>query len=384
MKSWLLILAAISIITGCSEDEAGRTFRFESVQVAGEAGSARTPFVFYDGYYLQVVWSEDRGAGPDLYIQGFDGKGNAVGGPRRITESHWARRPVVVRIGNAFIIAWSDRVEGMLEVLTAGLNPRGGELLSAVNVSNSNVYASHSPGLIEFGGKPVLVYKERLMLAGVHSLKAVELDLQGRPEEEPLSFMEIMVVPYNPVVATNGRTMMIASNSFSSGKWSLACSPLRSLKKAPDSTQPIETEANLWAPAMAALGSDFLVAYRNNGSWVPSIDVARVDGDGNLVSEARTAGLGDDFISGPAIAAGEDSAVVLFRAENAGQFYLAGVPVGSDGLPGQKVALAEGIGPGDPVSAVLMKDDLCVAYETVSEGLGSVHLGCFEAPGGGS
>ena len=380
MKSWLFILGAILLVAGCSDDGGGRKFRFETTMVAGEAGSARTPFVFDDGYYLQVVWSEDRGAGPDLYIQGFDGKGKSVGEPRRLTESHWARRPVVVRIGDAFVIAWSDRVAGMMEVMAAGLNPRGGESLSAVNVSGSNVYASHSPSLIEFGGAPVLVYKERLMLAGVHSLKAVALDLQGRPDEEPLSFLEIVVAPYNPAVATDGRTLMIASNAFSSGKWSLGFSPVRSLKKQPDFFQPIETEASLWAPAVASLGEDFLVAYRNNGSVTPYIEVARVDAAGELSGTVQPVGMGGDFVFEPSLVSDGDQAVVIWREEFQGEVNLAGKQFDS----GEKEMLVEGVGLGDPVSAVMVEGNLCVAYENLAEGIGSVHLGCFKALGGGS
>jgi hypothetical protein len=384
MGKWLCGVAAVLFLQGCADEEAQRSFRFEVVQVAGEEGNARTPFVFDDGCYLQVAWSEDRGEGPDLYLRGFDPEGNAAGEPRRVTESHWARRPVVVRVDRALVIAWSDRVGGMMEVMAAGLNPRGGDALAAVNVAASDVYASHSPRLIEFGGRPVLVYKERLMLTSVHSFKVVELDLQGRPQAEPLPLLDIVVVPYNPALATDGRTLMIASNSFSSAKWSLAFSPLRSLKKAPDFFQPIESEANLWAPDIAALGGDFLVAYRNNGGSTPAIEIARVDAEGQLFAAARTVGGGYDFVSGPTIASDGDSAVVLFRAEKFGRVDLVGVPVGPRGVPAGAEILQEGIELGDPVSAIKLGDSLCVAYESLAEGLGSVHLGCFRAPGGGS
>jgi hypothetical protein len=230
VKRWVFALAAVSFIAGCSEENAGRTFRFGSVMVAGKGGSARTPFVFDDGYHLRVVWSEDRGEGPDLYMLGLAGVGWAVGEPRRLTESRWARRPVVARFGYAFVIAWSDRVDGMMEVMAAGLMPQGAKLLRAVNVSDSPIHASHSPGLVEFEGRPVLVYKERLKKATVHSLKVVALDLQGRPDGEPQPFLGIGPVIYNPAVATSGRTLMVASNTFSSGAWSLAFTPLRSLK----------------------------------------------------------------------------------------------------------------------------------------------------------
>jgi hypothetical protein len=357
---------------------------FEATMVAGDLGSARTPVVFYDGYYLQVVWSEDRGPGPDLYIQGFDGGGNAVGHPRRITESHRARRPVVLQIDDAFVIAWSDRVQGMMEVMAAGLNPRGGELLAAVNVSNTNVNASHSPSLVELGGKPVIVYKERLMLASIHSLKAVELDLQGRPEGETLSFQEIVAVPYNPAAASNGRTIMIASNSFSSGKWSLAFTPLRSLKKQPEPVMPIETEANLWAPAIVGLGDGFLVAYRNNGDIVPGVEVAQVDTDGSLISTISAAIMLQDFDFEPAMISDGDQAMLVLREEFLGEILLNVERFDSGGnITGSKM-LVKGVGLGDPASAVLMDGDICVAYESLAEGLGSVHLGCFEVPGGGS
>jgi hypothetical protein len=267
----------------------------------------------------------------------------------------------------------------MLEVMAAGLNPRGGELLAAVNVSNTNVHASHSPCLIGFGGKPVLIYKERLMLAGVHSFKAVELDLQGRPEEEPLAFLEIVVVPYNPAVATNGRTIMIASNSFSSGKWSLAFTPMRSLKKQPDFVEPIETEANLWAPDIARLGDDFLVAYRNNGLALPQIEAVKIDAEGGLDSEVSIIGDGQDFVSEPVLASDGSRAVVIWREELQGQLNLAGKQFDS----GEKEVLAAGTGSGDLASALLMDGNLCVAWETVLEGVGRVSVGCFEAPGGG-
>jgi hypothetical protein len=286
------------------------------------------------------------------------------------------------------MIAWTERVDGMLEVMAAGLNPRGGELLAAVNVSNTHVHASHSPGLIEFGGKPVLIYKERIMLASVHALKAVELDLQGRPVEDPLSFLEIVTVPYNPAVATNGRTLMIASNSFSSGKWSLAFTPVRSLKKQPELVEPIDTQANLWSPAIARLGGDFLVAYRNNGFALPQIDVVRVDSEGGLVSDASVIGGGQDFVSEPVLASdpgtdraadGGDRAVVIWREELQGEIDLVGRQFNS----GDKEVLVDGAGPGDPASALLIDGNLCVAWETLLEGIGSVHAGCFRAPGGG-
>lgn len=388
MGRWLSVVLIVSGLAGCSDDVTARKFRFETVKVAGDQGSARTPFVFYDGYYLQVVWSEDRGSGPDLYIQGFDGDGSPVGHPRRVTESHQARRPEVLQIGDAFMIAWTDRVDGMLEVMASGLNPRGGELLAAVDVSNTHVYASHSPCLVEFGGKPVLIYKERLMLASVHALKAVELDLQGRPEKEPLSFLEIVTVPYNPAVATNGRTIMIASNSFSSGKWSLAFTPMRSLKKQPDFVEPIETVANLWDPDIAPLGDDFLVAYRNNGFALPRIEVVRVDSEGGLVSDAAVIGGGRDFVYEPVLASdpgtdraadGGDRAVVIWREELQGRVDL----VGCRSESGDKQVLVEGVGPGDPASVLLADGNLCMAWETVLEGVGSVQVGCYAAPGGG-
>ena len=364
-----------------------RKFLFEPVTVAGDQGSARTPFVFHDGYYLQVVWSEDRGSGPDLYIQSFDSDGKAVGHSRRVTESHQARRPVVLQIDDAFIIAWTDRVDGMLEVMAAGLNPRGGELLSAVNVSNDNSRPSHSPRLAEHGGKPVLVYKERLtdVISTVHRMNIAALDLQGRPEGEPQPFWQIGYVPYNPAVATSGRTLMIASNTFSSGKWSLGFSQILSLKILPEQPDPIETEASLWAPSVAPIGESFLVAYRNNGGVVPGIDIARIyyDEDDELVSDITNASHGDDFVSGPTIATRGDSVVVLYRAERSSTWYLVGIPVGSNCVPGQMETLEEGIGLGDPVSAVLIDGNLCVAWETVVEGVGSVRVGCSEAPGGG-
>jgi hypothetical protein len=362
-----------------------RKFRFETVPVTGDQGSARTPFVFYDGYYLQVVWSEDRGPGPDLYIQSFDSDGKPVGHSRRITESRRSRRPVVQQIDDAFMIAWTDRVDGVPEVMAAGLNPQGGELLSAVNVSNDNLRASHSPRLTEHDGKPVLIYKERIKDAPIHRMVLAELDLQGRPEGEPLTFQEIIAVPYNPAAASTGRVIMIASNSFSSGKWSLAFTSIRSLKKTPDIPQLIETEASLWAPSIAWLGEDFLVAYRSNGGMVPVIDIARVyyNEDDELVSEIANASNGDDFVSDPTIVTEGDSVVVLYRAERSGMVYLVGIPVGSDYVPGQMQTLAEGIGLGDPLSAVLVGGNLCVAWETLAEGIGSVSVGCFEAPGGG-
>jgi hypothetical protein len=288
---------------------------------------------------------------------------------------------VVVRVGEAFVIAWSDRVDGMMEIMAAGLNPQGGESLCAVNVSQSNVHASNSPRLIEFGGKPVLIYKERLMLATIHSLKAVELDLQGRPEGEPLALMEIVVVPYNPAVATNGRTLMIASNSFSSEKWSLAFSPVRSLKKKPEGIPPtIESESNLWAPAMVPLGEDFLVAFRDNGPIKPGIGTARVDTEGNLVSEVSVAREAPDFLFEPALVADGKRPVLIWREESLGVISLMGKRFDSTGAE----VLVEGVGLGDPVSAAMVEGNLCVAYESLAEGLGSVYLGCFEAPGGGS
>jgi len=379
MGRWLTAILVVSILAGCSDDEADRKFLFESTRVAGDQGSARTPFLFYDGYYLQVVWSEDRGDGPDLYLQGFDKDGSPVGHPRRVTESHWARRPVVLKIGDAFLISWTDRVDGMLEVMTAGLNPRGGESLTAVNLSATHAYASHSPSLIEFGGKPVLLYKERTMLTPLHRLMAVELDLQGRPEEEPQPFMEIVSVPYNPALATDGRILMIASNSFSSGKWSLAFTPLRSLKKLPEFTEPVETESNLWSPAITFLGGDFLVAYRNNGPVVPQIEALRVDSEGSLVSDVSVIGDGQDFVFEPAVAGDGRRAVVIWREELQGEVDL----VARQPDSGDKQVLVEGAGRGDPASALLIDKNLCMAWETLFEGTGSVYVGCFEAPGGG-
>jgi len=386
MGRWLSVVLIVSSLAGCSDDATVRNFRFETVTVAGDQGSARTPFLFYDGYYLQVVWSEDRGSGPDLYIQGFDSDGKTVGHSRRITESHWARRPVVLQVDDAFIIAWTDRVDGMLEVMAAGLNPRGGELLSAVNVSSDSSRPSHSPQLAEHGGKPVLVYKERLtdVISTVHRMKIATLDLQGRPDGEPQPFWQIGYVPYNPAAAVSGRTLMIASNTFSSGKWSLGFSQILSLKILPEQPDPIETEASLWAPSIAPIGEHFLVAYRNNGGVMPQIDIARVyyDEDDELVSEITKASQGDDFVSGPTVAAKGDSVLVLYRAERSGEHYLVGIPVGSDCVPGQMETLEEGIGLGDPVSAVSVGGSLCVAWETLVQGKGSVQVGCFEAPGG--
>jgi hypothetical protein len=387
LRRSLFILVAIVLVGGCSEEGVKRPFLFDVTSVAGDLGSARTPVVFYDGYYLQVVWSEDRGLGPDLYIQSFDSDGRPVGHSRRITESRWSRRPVVQQIEDAFVIAWTDRVNGMQEVMAAGLNPRGGELLSAVNVSSDDQRPSHSPRLTEHGGKPVLVYKERLadVLSSVHRMNIVVLDLQGQPDGEPQPFWEIGLAPYNPAVATSGRTLMIASNTFSSGKWSLGFSQIASLKILPEQPDPIESEANLWAPSIAPIGDNFLVAYRNNGGVVPRIDIARVyyDEDDELVSEITNASQGDDFVSGPTIATRGDSVVVLFRAERSGNHYLVGIPVRSNYVLGQMETLEEGIGLGDPVSAVLVGGSLCVAWETLVEGRGSVQVGCFGAPGGG-
>ncbi len=368
-----------SLAAGCGGSGQGG-LRFGPVEVAGEAGDARTPdLVEWDGAPL-VVWSEDRGEGPDLFAAALDREGE-VRGIGELTGCRAARRPRVVKIGERGLVAWTDRRDGMMQVWTGWFDPAGGGVQEGADVSASPLFPSTDPRLAAAGEGAVLIWTERGVLQMV---QRVLLDQNGRPVSEAGPVFGVERAPHGARLAVSGERSLVVAGWFSRGIWGVQMADFAHVDRQPEITEPDLTTGSPLAPAVGELGDGFLVAVRDLGPRCPSVRISLVGPDGEVQEPGEELPLQADYVHDPIVVPGVDFALVLCRAEFSGRTDLVAVRVGEDGMMSDPVVLLEDVGLGEPVSARVLGGDLCLAFESLAEGRGRVQVACLAVPGEGS
>jgi len=84
----------------------------------------------------------------------------------------------------------------------------------------------------------------------------------------------------------------------------------------------------------------------------------------------------------PAVFGSGKTAVAVWRQDRPGGVDLVAVDMDFRNAPGEPVTWLEDVGRGEAPCGVLFDDRLCIAYERLTAGKGSVFLCCAARPGG--
>jgi hypothetical protein len=383
VASRIWILALVVVAAGCTADGMDDSIGFEPVLVSGGEGSARTPCLVPADENLLVLWSEDRGEGPDLWFRIYDRKGQSLGPATRLTDSGRARRPQVVRLDQGWVVAWSDRVDGMMEVLASGFAPESPGLLQPVNISDSGVFPSVSPSLAAYGEQALLVWVTRRIF--LHDpVMLLTLDFNGQPVGDAFEISETTQQPYRAQVATSGKRILVVSNEYHQLFWKVRFASLTRPGGEPEQSRPFEADASHWAPVVAPVDGGFQVAFRNNGPILPVIESVKLNGKGEPEGVPVTVQTLSGFVHEPAVLSDGDRAAIVWREETEGSVALRGAWAGNEGDQAGAETIFPDAGLGDPVSGFVIGNSVCASWETLTEGVGAIRLGCFAVPGGES
>jgi hypothetical protein len=384
MSSLRIMMFLLVVISACSQT--GNNYKgFGPVQVAGDSGSARTPIIFEsDEETILFVWSEDRGDGPDLYIQEFDLAGEAVGDSRLLTDSHNARRPQVTKTDSGLVIAWSDRVDGMMEVMAAGLDLTTSGYLEPINVSQSKWYPSTSPKLTTYRGDALLVWVDRTYTFLTDAVMLVALDAQGNPIEEPIAVSDQITIttlqPFSARVAVSSKRILIVANDFNQIEWNVGLTNLSSLSDSPEYSRPFQSGSHHWAPDVGYFQNGYLIAFRDNGPALPVIKTTWVDSQLSEFNDPVDIDTPSGFVHEPTVLTEEDLATVIWREEAQDGVVLKVSQTGKSGPKRTPEIVVSDVGLGEPASGLITQKAYCLAYETLRAGHGSVFLFCGRRP----
>jgi len=385
MFSMRILMFLLVLISACS-DTANNYPGFGPVQVAGDLGSARTPVIFQtDDGTIQFVWSEDRGDGPDLYIQEFSLAGKPLGDSRQLTDSHNARRPQVTQTDSGLVIAWSDRLDGMLEVMAAGLDLTAGGFLDPINVSQTPYYPSASPRLTTYKGDALLVWVDRRsFLFLTDSVMLVTLDAQGNPIQEPVAISDLITIvmqqPFEARVAVSSKRILIVGNDFNKNEWNVGLTDLTSLSDQPEYSRPFQSGSHHWAPAVGYLQSGYVIAFRDNGPALPVIKTTWVDSQLSEFEDPVDIDTPSGFVHEPTVLTEGDLATVVWREEDQDAVVLKVAQTGKSGPSRVPEIVIGDVGLGEPATGLIMRQAYCLAYETLRAGHGAVFLFCGRRP----
>jgi len=381
MRRWLIVamsgVVAFLFFSCSRQDEATKGFGPMLVADWDGQGSARTPALAVLGDELVVVWAQDGGQGPDLFLGRVDRWGGVREGPIRLTDSRDTRHPAAAAAGDSLVLAWVERPAGMMEVFAAAWRPGSGVPLAGENLSSSPNFPSTGPRLSSRGDQAVLAWVERSVFFVARTLL---LDASADPVGEVQDVTDASHALLQVDIANNGRMLVVAGNNFVSTRWDVSFWTRADQGREPALSTLPATGDTRWAPAVARLGDGFVAAWRNNGGQVPAIELAREEAAGTGTWVVLGAIELGGFPHEPTVVGGEKTATVLWCEDDGQGIHLMAVPVDTDGCFGPAVRLFENVGDGAPVTAVRYGVRVCAAWESLDRGKGTVYLGCARLP----
>lgn len=372
MRHFVWIVFLVGTVAAC-EDTGDSGPAFEPIQVSGLAGDARTPDLVMMKKGPLVVWSEDRGQGPDLYVAGFDMRGKALG-EHRLTENGAARWPRLAKVGDQLLVVWVDRRDGMKEVWVARLDPASGSLSGQTNLSNSPLILSTHPRIAAHEDGAWVIWTER---GPLFSVERVALDSTGSPLAEAEQEFAPGDVPHRADLALGrGRAAIVASHFIGEG-WSAQLVTHPRLDRPGERKDLSEALDGPIEPVIALLDNGLMIASIGLSGEQDALFLTFLSDEGEVFLPLSFYEQGAVY-SGASITAGDTGSLALARSTLDHKTGLLAVVVRAGGEIIRAETIIDDIGLGEAVAGRISGDSACFTWERMHEGLGSVHLSCLE------
>jgi hypothetical protein len=358
---WADLRSGTTDIFGARVSPAGTVLNTGGSLISTAAPDQSKPAVAFDGTNFLVVWQEVRGGGnSDIFAARVSPAGAVLGGIAIATATTQESSPAVAFDGTGFLVVWQDS-----GIFGAKVSPAGA-VSSRIAISTGGVALFMSRPAVAFDGTNYLVAWAAVGFGG-SGIQGARLSRAGTVLTTGIAIAgtasSLDSPPPAPAVAFDGTNYLVVWQDPGSGtttdiygaRVSRAGAVLDAARIA------ISTAANgQSSPAVALVGTNFLVVWQDLRSGSSDIYGARVSGAGVVLDvNGIPISTAPDSQDTPAVAV-NGSALVVWRDRRSGVgFDIYGARVGSNGVvtdgsgipianaPGDEASPAVAGGPGD-------------------------------------
>jgi MYXO-CTERM domain-containing protein len=280
-------------VYGARVSQAGAVLDPLGIPVAVAVNAQQTPAVAFDGTNYLVVWSDGRrGSGTDIYGARVSAAGTVLdpSGLPLATSTVFTllmSAPAIAFDGANYFIVWDEKIGFSAPTNLNGLrvSPAGAILTGPFVVSNA--VGNQLASALAFDGTNFLaVWQDDR--AGQNDIYAARVSTSGTVlDSAGIAVSATSQLQSNPTVEFNGTTYLVVWEDYrnvSTGAdlYGARVAPNGSVLDA--SGQPlIQAASNQTQPALARLGSQYLLAWQDLRSGNLDVYAARVDAAGSVL-----------------------------------------------------------------------------------------------------